>query len=60
MSLKIGPDDQHQDILAKQSERHTGRKPEGKKTNKQTHLSGYPGKKAKSLLWKTSDFDNIC
>ena len=31
MSLKIGPDDQHQDILAKQSERHTGRKPEGKK-----------------------------
>lgn len=31
MSLKIGPDDQHQDILAKQSERHTGRTPEGKK-----------------------------
>lgn len=31
MSLKIGPNDQHQDILAKQSERHTGRKTEGKK-----------------------------
>ena len=30
MSLKTGPDGQHQDILAKQSERHTGRKIEGK------------------------------
>lgn len=31
MSLKIGPNDRHQDILAKQSERHTDRKTEGKK-----------------------------
>ena len=31
-----------------------------KEKNKHTHLSGYPGKKAKSLIWKTSDFDNIC
>ena len=39
MSLKIGPDGQHQDILAKQSERHTGRKNRKKITNKPVWVS---------------------
>lgn len=60
MSLKIGPDGQHQDILAKQSERHTEKQAEKQKEkNKQTCL-GVQAKKPNHLYGKYQTFDNIC